>query len=50
MLFRSEHNVSSGERVNVHNDGNYLVGGDVFRRKQSGGYESSRGQESEGRG
>ena len=25
--------VSSGERVNVHNDGNYLVGGDVFRRK-----------------
>ena len=42
--------VSSGERVNVHNDGNYLVGGDVFRRKQSGGYESSRGQESEGRG
>ena len=42
--------MSSGERVNVHNDDNYLVGGDVFRRKQSGGYESSRGQESEGRG
>ena len=42
--------VSLGERVNVHNNGNYLVGGDVFRRKQSGGYGSSRGQGSEGRG
>lgn len=30
--------MSSGERVNGHNDGNELIGGDVFRRKQSGGY------------
>ena len=42
--------MSSGERVKGHNDGNDLVDGEVFRRKQSGGYESSRGQEGEGRG
>ena len=30
--------MSLGERVKGHNNGNELVGGDVFGRKQSGGY------------